>query len=214
MSFGIPLICIIALVYTTPWDNFLVARQIWWYGADRVLGTVGYVPVEEYLFFIFQPLLTGLFLYQCLGRWPTQPQGTSWYAPWIGSTVFTVFTGIGVLFLLDNHPQTLYFALILIWAPPLLAGMWLYDGETLWSYRWSLLKATGIPTLYLWIADATAIYKGIWTISPKHTVGVKAFGLPLEEATFFLLTNLLVTQGLLLLLYGSHETVTAENVPR
>ncbi|MFB6229714.1 MAG: lycopene cyclase domain-containing protein [Salinibacter sp.] len=207
---GVPLICLIALTYTTPWDNYLVAKDIWWYGADRVLATIGYVPVEEYLFFVLQPLLTGLFLYQYLGRWASPPRKASRYAPWTGAGAFAVLTGMGLFFLQDGRPQTLYMALILIWAPPLLAGMWLYDGETLWSYRSCLLRATGIPTLYLWVADATAIHKNIWTISPKHTIGIKAFGLPVEEATFFLLTNLLVTQGLLLLLYGSHEAVAVE----
>jgi lycopene cyclase domain-containing protein len=57
------------------------------------------------------------------------------------------------------------------------------------------------------VADAVAIWAGIWTISPDYTVGVSAFGLPLEEATFFLFTNLLVVQGVLLLLYGSHKAV-------
>jgi len=84
----------------------------------------------------------------------------------------------------------------------------LYDGETLWALRSTVLGATALPTLYLWGADAIAIQSGVWTISPKYMVEVSAFGLPLEEATFFLCTNLLVVQGVLLLLYGSHEAVT------
>jgi lycopene beta-cyclase len=50
-----------------------VWRGVWGYGADRVIGTIGYVPVEEYLFFILQPLLTGLWLYLVLtgARGPT-----------------------------------------------------------------------------------------------------------------------------------------------
>jgi lycopene cyclase domain-containing protein len=85
--------------------------------------------------------------------------------------------------------------------------MWLYDGETLWGYRHTILYAVGLPTLYLWGADATAIAEGIWTISPAYTLGVKLINLPLEEATFFLVTNLLVVQGILLLMYGSHEAL-------
>ena len=53
------LMAVIALVYTTPWDNYLIWRGVWSYGGDRVVGTIGYVPVEEYLFFLLQPLLTG-----------------------------------------------------------------------------------------------------------------------------------------------------------
>jgi putative membrane protein len=49
------------------------------------------------------------------------------------------------------------------------------------------------------MADALAIHLGIWSISPRYTLGVALGPLPLEEAVFFLLTNLLVVQGLALL---------------
>ncbi len=52
----------IAVVYTTPWDNYLVATGVWYYDPRLVLNrTIGYVPVEEYLFFILQTFLTGFF---------------------------------------------------------------------------------------------------------------------------------------------------------
>ena len=43
-----------------------------------------------------------------------------------------------------------------------------------------------------------SISLGLWTISPETTVGIAPFGLPIEEAVFFLVTNLLVVQGLVL----------------
>jgi lycopene cyclase domain-containing protein len=85
--------------------------------------------------------------------------------------------------------------------------MWLYDGKTLWAYRHVLGPAVALSTLYLWMADAIAIRNQIWTISDAYTFGIEPFGLPIEEATFFLMTNLLVVQGLLLLFYGSHQAV-------
>jgi len=52
----------IAVVYTTPWDNYLVATRVWYYDPRLVLNIpLGYVPLEEYLFFILQSFLTGLF---------------------------------------------------------------------------------------------------------------------------------------------------------
>ncbi len=210
VDLAIPIICLIALSYTTPWDNYLVAKKVWWYGPDRVVGTISYVPIEEYLFFLLQPLLTGLFLYQYLGRFATSPKPSSPTASWVGTAVFGGLTVLGAALLFDDHPETLYLALILTWAPPLLTGMWLYDGETLWALRTPLLVTTALPTLYLWVADAIAIRNQIWILSPEHTIGVSAFGLPVEEASFFLFTNLLVVQGVLLLLYGSHETVTLD----
>src|SRR5205085_4477808 len=54
----------IAVVYTTPWDNYLVASGVWYYDPRLVLNvTLGYVPLEEYLFFILQTCLTGLVVF-------------------------------------------------------------------------------------------------------------------------------------------------------
>lgn len=52
---------LIALVYTTPWDNYLVATQVWYYDPARVWNIIlGWVPLEEYLFFVLQTILAGL----------------------------------------------------------------------------------------------------------------------------------------------------------
>jgi lycopene cyclase domain-containing protein len=204
---AIPLVALIAFSYTTPWDNYLVARKVWWYGPDRVLATIGHVPVEEYLFFLLQPVLTGLFFFQYLGRVGLTRESTTPVSAWGGFGVFTVLAGLGGILLSMDDPSGMYMGLVLSWAAPILAGMWLYDGETLWQYRSALLYTVGLPTLYLWVADATAITAGIWTISSEMTLGVSLFTLPLEEATFFLVTNLLVVKGILLLLYGNHDAL-------
>jgi lycopene beta-cyclase len=55
-------LAIIAVAYTTPWDNYLVATGVWYYDPQLVLNRmIGYVPIEEYAFFILQAFLTGLF---------------------------------------------------------------------------------------------------------------------------------------------------------
>lgn len=212
VDLAIPIVCLIALTYTAPWDNYLVAQEVWWYGANRVLGTIGYVPIEEYLFFVLQPLLTGLFLYHYLYKSPPSPQEYTPSAAWVGAAIFAGLTALGAVYLVDGRAATFYLALILIWAPPILAGMWLYDGETLWALRSTVLVTTAIPTVYLWVADAVAIRSQIWTISPDYTIGYSILGMPLEEGLFFLFTNLLVVQGVLLFLYGSHDAVTAKRL--
>lgn len=59
---GLLVIMLAAVIYTTPWDNFLVANRVWYYDPQLVLNVIlGYVPLEEYLFFILQTLLAGLF---------------------------------------------------------------------------------------------------------------------------------------------------------
>ncbi len=201
---AIPVLCLIALTYTTPWDNYLVAREVWWYGPERVLATIGFVPIEEYAFFVLQPILTGLFLYQYLGRCSPPPQWAGPHARATGGGIFIGLTVIGGLFLISGWDHSLYLGLILFWACPILAGMWIYAGRQLWSLRRPILVGVGIPTLYLWVADATAIHLSIWTISDTYSLGVDPLGLPIEEALFFLMTNLLIVKGILLFLFDDH----------
>ncbi len=191
------LVSAIALVFTTPWDNYLVWREVWTYGPDRVIGTIGYVPVEEYLFFVLQPLLTGAFL---LWIWkPDRPPAVA--APrsrWIGTAVLLVLALAGIAALTTT--RGLYMGLILAWSAPVLAGQWAYAGHWFWRRRRLWALSTAIPTAYLWAADRVALHLGIWAISERYTTGLHLLGLPVEEALFFLVTNLLVVQGVMLFL--------------
>lgn len=252
-------VILIAVAYTTPWDNYLVSRGIWGYGEGRILGTIGYVPVEEYLFFVLQPFLTGLWLFllhstsagrQTLdgaenipgksgafmvtggcdpvlggtaeilaeasrdtGVSGTEPQSSAVSSPAketilekarririSGAILYASFTLAGILLLRSASGSGTYLGLILLWASPVLAGQWLYAGHVIAAQGWRFALAVLGPTLYLWAADATALHLGIWHISERYTLGLAAGPLPLEEAVFFLATNLLVVQGLLLFL--------------
>ena len=202
-GWGLSLICLIALAYTTPWDNYLVYRRVWWYGPERVLGTLGYVPIEEYLFFALQPILTGLFLYLLLGRSvPSARSGRSHRtARVVGALFYLALSLGGGALLLFGPDAALYLGLILAWAGPVLAGIWAYGGHVIWGLQRFFFPAVLIPTAYLWVADRSAIALGIWDISDAYSLGLDPLGLPVEEATFFLVTNLLVVQGLLLFLF-------------
>ncbi len=193
-------IAAIALVYTTAWDNYLVYRGVWYYGLDRVIGTIGYVPIEEYLFFLLQPILTGLFLYVLLlNRTSHHTAGPTNKPRWTGVAVYALLTIAGVMHF--KQDAGLYMGLILVWACPVLAAQWGYAGNWIWAERRLWLISTMIPTVYLWVADRVAIGLGIWHIAEEYTTGWHLFGLPIEEAVFFLVTNLLVIQGLFLFLH-------------
>jgi lycopene beta-cyclase len=193
---------VLALVYTTPWDNLLVARGVWGYGDGRVLFTLGWVPFEEYLFFIIQTLLTGLWLL-LLRSWrrvPELPEALPGAARvrLVGALLWLGLAAAGVL-ALDTERGS-YFGLIAAWAAPVLALQWGVGGDLLLR-RWRIVvPAFAAPTLLLWLADRLAIGAGIWWISEELSSGLHLLGLPLEEALFFLLTNLLVVFGMTLAL--------------
>jgi lycopene cyclase domain-containing protein len=55
-----------------------------------------------------------------------------------------------------------------------------------------------VPVLYWWAIDRAAICWGVWRISGQHTLGPRPWGLPVEEAVFFLVTSALVVNSVLL----------------
>jgi len=142
---GLPLIALVALVYTTPWDNYLIWRDVWNYGMDRVIGTIGYVPVEEYLFFVLQCILTGLWLYWLLPKGDLPVQQQSLLVRLLGTLIWVALSVAGAL-LLQRDPGV-YLGLILVWAGPVLALQWLIGGVQLWAAKRIWLVGTIVPTM-------------------------------------------------------------------
>jgi lycopene cyclase domain-containing protein len=194
---GIALIAAVAVLYTTPWDNYLVFKEVWTYGDDRVLGTIGYVPLEEYAFFVLQTILTGLLLgwrIAVLGL-PTRDT-VSPAVKWAVGLGLVAVSVIGLVALFSE--STLYFGLIAAWAFPILALQWFVGTGFLGgSTRLWIPVVVGV-TIYLASADAVAIASGTWAISTKYTTGLLIGSLPIEEGLFFFVTNLLVGWGLTL----------------
>lgn len=192
----------LAFVYTTPWDNYLVYRGVWGYPPGAVLGTIGYVPVEEYAFFVIQTLIVGLGYYALRGWgvWPSpgRPVPRAFRAG--GIAFWLALTAFGVGLLLHPSQRALYMGLILAWAAPVLAGMWYVGAAKVWDERRRVVWAIAVPTVYLWLIDRTAIARGIWDIRDRYSLGVDPFGLPVEEATFFWITTTLCVVGLALFL--------------
>jgi len=157
------------------------------------------VPVEEYLFFLLQPILTGLWLYISWDHWAagedSRTNGTAKGRVAALSTALVLgLIGGSLLF---TEPG-LYLGLIMVWASPVLLLQVAVGWRTLWRNRRLLLVSLAVPTAYLWLCDRIAIGLEIWRISERYTLGVSLAGLPLEEAAFFLVTNLMLIQGLIL----------------
>ncbi|MEM1055973.1 MAG: lycopene cyclase domain-containing protein [Bacteroidota bacterium] len=188
----------IAFTYTTPWDNYLVAQGVWTYPENRVLATIGYVPVEEYAFFVIQTLLTGLLFRRLRASLaPRVPDPASRRVRIPGVLFFGAVSVAGLVLTLGGG-HGLYLGLILVWAGPVLAFMWAVGGEMIWARRRLIAWAVAIPTVYLWVADRIAIGLDIWHLTESTRTGIEIVGLPLEEALFFFVTNLMIVKGLAL----------------
>lgn len=196
---------IAALLYTTPWDNYLVATGVWWYNPDLVTGLVlGWVPIEEYTFFVVQTIFSSLWLLFLARRWAMDAPAVmpnNGYPIRIGATavVGAIWLGSVVLLASGWRPGT-YLGLELVWAlPPVIIQM-AFGADILWSYRRIVGWGIGVPTIYLSLTDTVAITGGTWVIDPAQSTGLFIGSLPFEELIFFLLTNMLVVLGTVLVL--------------
>lgn len=206
---------VIAIIYTTPWDNYLVATSVWWYDPNLVTGyTIGWVPIEEYTFFVLQTILTGMWVAWLMIKLPAHLIRRSKFRPrpqakW--GLTGTVVLGwvISTILLLFGPLSANYLTLILSWALLPIILQFAFGADILWYYGRLLLWGVVPPTLYLAVADTLAIQAGTWTISEEQTLGVKLGGiLPIEEFTFFLVTNTLVVFGIVLVMaVQSHDRV-------
>ncbi len=199
---------IIALVYTTPWDNYLVATSVWWYDPALVTNiTIWWVPIEEYTFFILQPILGGLWLLFLMGRLNVVEDALN-DALRRGMVIpLGVLWLFSIVLLLSGWAPGIYLSLILVWAlPPIMLQMG-FGADILWRYR-RLVTLSIVPlTVYLSVADSLAINWGIWTIDPAQSLNIYLGGvLPFEEFLFFLVTNILIIFGIVLVLArASHQ---------
>ena len=189
---GIAIISVIALVYTTPWDNYLIMENIWIYPTGVVLATIGYVPIEEYGFMVIQTMFAGV-----LWSLVSNKVDVTWLSFSGKGIVTSMIFGILGAYFLSKESGT-YAGLIMIWAFPPLAIQWGIGARTLISSFKTWMPIWAGFTLYLCLADAYAISEGIWTITPATRSGIEVGILPIEEALFFALTNLFVLQGLCL----------------
>jgi lycopene cyclase domain-containing protein len=193
---------LVAVLYTTPWDNYLVATGVWFYDPQLISGVfLGYVPLEEYLFFVLETTLTGLWWWFLARRVATSAAFTpSGKARVLSTAMLGIIWLFSPLVLLSNWQPGTYLALILFWALPAIMLQTAFGADILWHHR-KLLTSTILPiVLYLSFMDSFAIASGTWTIDPAQSLQVFIGNLPIEEAVFFLVTVVLVSFGITLLL--------------
>ncbi len=196
---GLAILLCLALVYTIPWDNLLIAEGVWWYGDGATAGTIWQAPLGEYLFFVFQPIIVCLWLFQfpriddvSLIRIPLSYRG-------LGVAAGAAVSLVGYLML---DVQSLYYlGAILFWSGPILSIHWGFGWPYLWRLRKTMLLGVSVPTLYLCTIDRIAIEMGVWVLSDAHTTGITVLGLPIEEGTFFFMTSLFAVQTLLMYMW-------------
>ncbi len=199
--FGIGLLTLLAVSYTTPWDSYLIKEKIWSYHPENILFTIYRIPIEEYFFFIIQTSIGCLFIAFLLFREKKNKQNLAMKIGRRQVALFAIMT-ISLFaswFAFSRAPQYLYLKLIIYWSLPVLFLQWSLGSSILLQNKTTLLRGVFFLTAYFWVADIVAIHLQIWFFPEQTISGLTLLGvLPLEEALFFLVTNIMVVQGYIL----------------
>jgi lycopene beta-cyclase len=186
---------LLALLWTAPWDSWLIANDVWRHGG--VLGRVLRVPVEEYAFMIGQSLVVGLWTIALVATRPRPADTERTAVRWVAGSGWGV-VAVAAWLLHPVWAHGFYLTAIVGWFAPLIAVQAAWGADRLAAARQVRLLAVAVPTAYLWFADLAAIRAGSWWINPERTVPVRPWGLPLEEAVFFFVTTLVLVNGIVL----------------
>jgi putative membrane protein len=206
---GVAVLALIAFFWTTPWDNYLIARGVWDSPEERILGRLGYVPIEEYAFFVLMPLFNGVILLMLLGRGVRV--GGSCHLPRHHLRIVALCMAALAMaggFAALMFSRGAYLGMILVWFVPPLLIQWFYDPRTLVREKRVVFLGTLVPTFYFGLADRYALANGIWEISDTMITGLHLWDVPIEELLFFATTSLLLAQGLVLW-HNLHKPVLA-----
>jgi lycopene cyclase domain-containing protein len=177
---------------------------------------IGYVPIEEYTFFVLETILSGLWWWFLARRISLSPIPSSGFTSnklfiYLSTSFLALIWLLFTYLFFFGETKWTYLSIILFWALPPIFIQLLFGADILWHYRRLAFWSIFVPGLYLSLMDISALKETTWSISPSQTTGILFFGiLPLEEVLFFFITNVLITFGITLLLAHVSQERLAE----
>jgi len=201
------LVLMAVMIFTTPWDNLAAKWGIWGFPRDKYTLRLGYLPVEEYAFFLLQSVNVMLLVRALLGFFPDWQTGQEtalgkWTLICLGASVIPwAIVAMNLVWFRRKAGPRVNYAIHLAWFLPVIYVQWILAPLLFLAHAALLALVTAIFGVYYTLADLVAVRAGTWFFDEKQITGVKLGGvLPWEEIAFFFLTSLLVAQSYLLLL--------------
>jgi lycopene cyclase domain-containing protein len=201
------LVLLAVIVFTSPWDNLAAKWGIWGFPREKYSLRLGYLPVEEYAFFILQSVNVMLAVRALFHFFPaletgqeTDPGELTWIC--LGASVVPwAVVAVQFVWLRRKAGPRVNYAVHLAWFLPVIYAQWVIAPYLFLDHAVLLALVTAAFGVYYTLADLAAVRAGTWFFDEKQITGAKLAGvLPWEEIAFFFLTSLLVAQSYLLLL--------------
>ena len=201
------LVLLAVLLFTTPWDNLAAKWGIWGFPREKYSVRLGYLPIEEYAFFLLQSVnvmlaVRAIFHFEPDWQLGQQTQVGKWTLICLAASLIPwTLVAIQLRWLRHKCGPRVNYAAHLAWFLPVVYAQWVLAPPLFWEHAGLLALVTAAFGIYYTLADLVAVRAGTWFFDEKQITGVKLGGvLPWEEIAFFFLTSLLVAQSYLLLL--------------
>ena len=191
-TLGLIIHLIIAVLYTVPWDNYLIKNGIWYYDDKLITDTIFLIPIGEYLFILLQTTLI------CLTISPTTfsyNKNTCFKYSSKGLYIGLIFFLAGIVLMFCTN--SIYLSLILLWASVPFTVQLSIGLNVLKDNISVISKYCFLFTIYFSIIDSYALGK-IWFIAERTSLGINIGNIPIEEIIFFCCTSLFVLNGMCL----------------
>jgi len=204
---AIGFVLLAVMIFTAPWDNLAAKWGIWGFPRGKYSIRLGYLPVEEYAFFLLQSanvMLALRALFHFFPDWQIGQEievGKFTLICLAASLIPWTFVAIQLRWLRRKSGPRVNYAIHLAWFLPVVYAQWILAPPLFSGHVGLLVLVTAAFGIYYVLADLVAVRAGTWFFDEKQITGVKLGGiLPWEEIAFFFLTSLLVAQSYLLLL--------------
>jgi lycopene beta-cyclase len=201
------LVLLAVVVFTSPWDNLAAKWGIWGFPRERYSLRLGYLPLEEYAFFVLQSANVMLAVRALFHFFPNLLTGQETDPGWLtyiclgASVVPWAIVAAQFYWLRRKAGPRVNYAVHLVWFLPVIYAQWVLAPDLFWGHAGLLALVTAGFGTYYTLADLAAVRAGTWFFDENQITGGKLAGLlPWEEVAFFFLTSLLVAQSYLLLL--------------
>lgn len=161
------------------WDVWFTARGVWWFNTDYTLGImIAGLPLEEWLFFICIPF-SCVFTYFCFDKFFK----LEWLSGFNNLIVFVTVIVCSVIALLHyDKVYTLVTAIAtittLIFLHFIVRSDWIGRASLVFTIlMFGFFPVNGVLT-------GTGLEKPIVNYNPKEFLGIRMFGIPVEDAVY------------------------------
>jgi len=192
----VPVMILVVAAFSTVWDNYVASWGVWTFDSHAMLGTAGFIPFEEYFWFIDHTLLVSFWVLSLWSVKQTRPMLSARPSrkPCLVGAVLCLATAAAGVVMIRFDP-TFWLGVILAFMGPVSAYQWWSGGHFLLEQRREWLLGIAVPSLYLIGLDTWAIHEGVWAISEQFTTGVRILGVQIEQILIYSYTTTLVAQA-------------------